>query len=107
MQRLPKVAAKYVNITATATLATGVPTTIAGVDVAVVPPGTTPTAVTAWVSSHWVAPVAQVLLIGPAAMVANPPAYSLHIPATGGDLWARVLDTPEVDAALIDHIELE
>jgi hypothetical protein len=48
-----------------------------------------------------------VLLIGPAATVANPPAYSLHIPATGGDLWARVLDTPEVDAALIDHIELE
>jgi hypothetical protein len=107
MQRLPKVAAKYANITTTATLATGVPTTISGVDVAVVPPGTTPTATTTWVPSRWVAPVAQVLLIGPAAAVANPPTYSLNIPATGGDLWARVIDTPETDAALIDHIELE
>lgn len=107
MQRLPRVAAKYADITVTATLATGAPTTISGVDVALVPPGSTPTATTVWVASRWVSPVAQVLLIGPLATVGSPPTYSLTVPAVGGDLWARVTDTPEIDAALIDHIELE
>jgi hypothetical protein len=38
--------------------------------------------------------------------VSNPPAGALVVPATGGDLWARVTDTPEVDAALVDRISL-
>lgn len=107
MQRLPKVAAKFADITVVAELANGTPTTLTGVDVAIVPPGTTPVASTTWVAANWVAPKAQVLLIGPLATVTSPPPYSLNVPAVGGDLWARVTDIPEVDAALVDHIELE
>jgi hypothetical protein len=107
VQTLPKIAAKFADITVNATLSTGVPTTVAGVSVAVVPAGTTPTATTVWVAARWVAPVATVLLVGPLAVVASPPTYALTVPAFGGDLWARITDTPEVDAALVDHIELE
>jgi hypothetical protein len=107
MQRLPRVAAKFADITVTATLANGNPATITGVSVAIVPPGSLPTASTVWVAANWASPVAQVLLIGPLCSPTSPPAYQLTVPSVGGDLWARVIDNPEVDAALVDHIELE
>jgi hypothetical protein len=107
MQTLPRVAAKFADITVTATLANGGAATVTGVSVAIVPPGAKPTASTVWVAARWVAPVAQVLLIGPLCTPTSPPSYSLTVPAIGGDLWARVVDNPEVDAALVDHIELE
>jgi hypothetical protein len=107
VQILPRVAAKFANITVSITLANGDPVTVNGIDVAIVPAGTAPTATTIWVGSHWTPPDATVLLIGPAATVTAPPDYSLTVPAVGGDLWARIVDSPETDVALIDHIELE
>lgn len=107
MQRLPRVSAKFADITVVATKADGTPATIAGVAVAIVPPGSTPTATTVWVAANWVSPVAQVLLVGPLATPTSPPPYALTVPAVGGDLWAQVVDNPESDAALVDHIELE
>jgi hypothetical protein len=107
MLRLPKVAAKFADITVTALLANGNTATITGVDVAIVPPGTKPDATTVWVAANWVTPLAQVLLIGPLCTPTSPPPYKLTVPAIGGDLWGRVTDNPEVDAALVDHIELE
>lgn len=107
MQVLPKVTTKLAHITPTITLYDGTPASASGMDVAIIPPGTTPTALTTWVAALWDGTKGVVLLIGPAATVASPPSYHLNIPATGGDLWARILDNPETDAALIDHIELE
>lgn len=107
MQKLPRIAAKFADITATAFKADGTTTTISGVEVAIVPSGSAPTAATVWVAANHAAPVWQVLLIGPLASPASPPSYSLNVPATGGDLWARITDSPEIDAALADHIELE
>lgn len=108
MLTLPRTAAKFADIAVTATLATGGAATVTGVDVALVPAGTMPSATTTWVAAHQAGSVWQVLLVGPDAIPTSPPVYKLSIPATGGwDLYGRVTDNPEVDVALIDHIEME
>lgn len=100
---LNRIDCQYVDITVTATLRDGDPATLTGVDVAVVPTRTTPTSSTPWVASTYSAGVATVLLAGPDAD--NNPA-AISVPSSGADLWIRVVDTPEVDAARVDRITI-
>lgn len=104
--KLSQIGLKYVDVTVAATLANGTPATLAGVDLTVVPPGSSPDQHTVWTASSYnsTTKVATILVAGP--NYATPPAGSLVAPVTGGDLWARVTDTPEVDAALVDRIAL-
>lgn len=101
---LARVACKYADVTVTGTLATGAPATITGVDMALVPPGGSPDRTTVWQASTYVNGVASILIAGPE--YPTPPAGSLVTSAAGGDLWARVVDNPELDAALVDRITL-
>lgn len=91
---LTRISRKYAKVTVTATDATGAPITVAGVDVALLPPRGKPTAATAWTAATYADGVATVLLAGPDAS----PADALVVPADGANLWVRVVDTPEVDA---------
>lgn len=90
----------YAKIPITAKLADGTTATIGAVDVALLPPRTTPTGATVWTVATYAAGVATVLLAGPDA----DPAGALVVPTGGADLWARVVDTPEVDAALVGRV---
>lgn len=71
-----------------------------GVDVALLPPRTTPTAATLWTSATYAAGVATVLLAGPDA----DPASALVVPQAGVDLWLRVADNPEVMARRVERV---
>lgn len=97
---LARIDRKYARIPVTATLASGAAATITGVDVALLPPRTTPTATTTWTAATYASGVATVLLAGPDAAGSG----ALVVPASGADLWIRVTDTPEVDAEKIARI---
>lgn len=97
---LNRIDRKYAKVTVTATLANGDPATLTGVDVALLAPRSTPTAATTWTAATYAAGVATVLLAGPDA----DPAGALVVPATGADLWIRVVDSPEVDATRVQRI---
>lgn len=84
----------------TATLPDGTAATLAGVDVALLPPRTTPTGETMWTAATYSAGTATVLLAGPDA----DPGDALVVPATGADLWLRVTDNPEIDAERVERI---
>jgi hypothetical protein len=100
---LGRIERQYARITVTATLADGAPADLAGVDVALLPPRSKPTADTTWTAADWADGNATVLLAGPdAAAVAG----ALTVPAGGADLWVRVTDTPEVDTAVVDRINV-
>lgn len=89
----------------TATLPDGSPADLGGVDAALLPPRVTPTAATVWAPTDYVvdpAPAWRVLLAGPDA----DPTGALVVPPGGADLWLRVVDGIEVDAALIERISL-
>lgn len=90
----------YRDYDVAATLRDGGPATLTGVDVALLPPRTTPTAATAWTTATYAAGTATVLLAGPDAAGLG----ALVVPATGADLWVRVTDTPEVDAQRVERI---
>lgn len=102
--QLPRIAAKFADVTASATLADGTPASIFGMDFAIVPPGASPTATTVWLSSTPGDGGFTILLAGPA--VTPVPDGALVVPEPGGDLWARVVDVPETDAALVERISL-
>lgn len=104
MQQLPKIATKYVNLAVTATLADGTRATLLGVDVGLAPLGGGSDSVTTWVPTSFDGRLATFLLAGSA--VVGPPAGALVVPVVGADLWARVTDTPEEDAVLVDRITL-
>lgn len=70
----------------------GTPVTPAAVDVAILPSRTRPTAATTWTSGDYTAGTVTVLLAGPDA----DPTGALVVPATGGDLWVKVTDYPEI-----------
>jgi hypothetical protein len=99
---LSRIARLYVEVDVAATLPDGTPTTVSGVDLALLPPRTTPTAATTWTPAAYSAGVATLLVAGPDA----DPTDALPVPATGADLWARVIDVPEVLAARIDRITI-
>lgn len=88
----------------TATLGNGAAATVSGVDVALVPPRTSPDALTVWTASTWdaVEEAWRVLIAGPDAAGAG----ALVVPDTGADLWIRVTDSPEIDVALSERISI-
>ena len=98
---LTRISRKYGHIPITATLHDGNPATITGVDVALLPSGATPDGDTAWTATDYTNGEAVVLLAGPDA----DPAGALVATATG-DLWARITDSPEVDAANVGRIRI-
>lgn len=92
----------YREFTVTATLANGNPATLTGVDVALLPVGSTPKAATVWTASTYAGGVATVLLAGPDASPTN----AIVVPPEGGDVWIRVTDTPEVDAEKVERVSV-
>lgn len=97
---LNRIERKYAKVTATATDADGAPATLTGVDVALLAPHATPTATTTWTASTPVNGKWRILLAGPDAS----PTDALVVPSGGADLWIRVTDVPEVDAARVERI---
>lgn len=93
---------QYVEVGVTVTLADGEPATVSGVDVAVLPIRTSPTASTAWTEAEGDAGSWRVLVAGPSA----DPAGAVTVPAGGADLWMRVQDNPEVTAAKVVRINV-
>jgi hypothetical protein len=101
---LNRINVQYVDIDVTATLRDGTtPAPLAGVDVALIPPRTTPTAVTVWSPTTYADGTATVLIAGPDAGNAD----AMVVPSPGADLWIRVVDSPEVDAALVERIVVD
>lgn len=101
---LSRIDCQYVDLEVTATLRDGTAATLTGVDVAILPYRTRPTAATAWTASTYAAGVATVLISGPdAGGVPN----ALVVPDGGGELWVRVVDAPEVDAARVAFISVD
>lgn len=90
----------YRDYTVTATDEDGFPTTLTGVDVALLAPRATPTGATTWTPAassdgRW-----RVLLAGPDA----DPSAAVVVPAAGADVWLRVTDNPEVEATRVERI---
>jgi dihydrofolate reductase len=100
---LNRIDCQYVDITVTATLRNGEPAPLTAVDVAVLTQRATPTADTSWTAAVYSDDIATVLLAGPDA---QPDIGALTVPVGGGDLWIRVVDAPEVDAARIARINV-
>lgn len=98
-----RVTKKYVEVPVTAALADGTPATLAGVDVTLLTPRTTPDEDTTWTPATYGDGVARILLAGPDA----DPAGAVVVPASGADLWVRVVDNPEVDAARIERLTVQ
>jgi hypothetical protein len=94
---------QYVDITVTATLRDGSPAVLNGVDMTLLPPNRRPTAATVWTPASYDGITATVLLAGPEA---DPVEGALVVPVGGADLWIRVTDTPEVDAAKIERVAI-
>jgi cytoskeletal protein RodZ len=90
----------YRDYTVTATNTAGGAATVTGVDVALLPPRTSPTAATTWTATTYASGVARVLLAGPDA----PGSGALVVPTDGADVWLRVSDSPEVDAERIERV---
>lgn len=98
-----RVTRKFVRIPVVATLATGGSATIAGVDIALLPQRSAPDESTQWTAAIYDSGVATVLIAGPDA----DPSGALVLPEGGADVWARITDVPEVDAANVGRIDLE
>jgi hypothetical protein len=94
----------YRDYTVTATLRDGSIADLNGVTVALLPPRVPPTAATLWTTATYAAGVATVLLAGPDA---DPAGADVVVPAGGADLWIRVSDSPEIDAALVERISVQ
>lgn len=99
---LNRIDKQYVEIDVTATLANGDAAPLDGVDVALLAPRHTPTAATTWTAATYAAGTATVLLAGPEAN----PTGALVVPSGGADLWIRVTDEPEVDAARVERVSV-
>lgn len=92
----------YAHLTVTATLFDGTPAAITGIQVAVLRRDVGPTGATVWTSATLVNGRWRVLLAGPYA----DPTGAIMVPATGGDLWSRVTDNPEVQAMKVEAVEV-
>ena len=90
------------DYTVNAELRDGTPATLSGVDVALLPPRATPTASTVWTAADYLNGTFTVLLAGPDAAAEG----ALTVPSGGADLWARVIDNPEIDAERIERISV-
>jgi hypothetical protein len=99
MSRIDRV---YGYVSVTVTDIDGNPTTVAGVDVALLPPQLEPDGDTVW---HPTAPVngkGQVLFVG----VDADPTDGLVVPEGDADVWGRVIDNPEVLTAKVGRISV-
>lgn len=100
---LNRIDRQYVDIDVTATLRNGQPATLTAVDVALIPPRTSPTAATVWTPASYANGTATVLLAGPDAS----PTDALPVPAAGADMWIRITDSPEIDAARVERVIIQ
>lgn len=111
---LTRISRKWGKVTLTATDADGEPITLTGVTFAVLPYKATPSGSTAWVAANTFAAgepdqegvptwVADVLLAGPNASATG----ALVVPVGVSDLWARVVDTQEVEAVMVGRIHVQ
>lgn len=100
MLNISRISRKFVDVEVRATLRSGNATTVAGVDVAALPKGEEPTADTVWMPADYTPPVATFLIAGPDASSNG----ALRIDDGGSDVWARVIDQPEVDAARVETV---
>lgn len=99
---LPRIGIKLVDLTLTVLLRTGAAATVASIDVGLAPPGGDSSAVTGWMTVAVTGGKATFALAGPNA----PASAEALVALASSDLWARVTDTPEVDAARIAHVRL-
>lgn len=99
---LPRIGKKLVDLDLAITLRTGAAGTVASVDVGLAPAGGGSETVTGWLTVAVVAGKATFALVGPSA----PDLTTGLVALRDSDLWARITDAPEVDAARIDHIRL-
>lgn len=86
--------------------ASGVVLVISGVDCALLPYRSRgPTSSTVWKAATYATGVAKILVAGPDAAV---PSGGFQFASTdvGGDLWARVTSSPEVDPEFVARIDL-
>lgn len=98
---LPRIGRKYAKITATATDADGDSIVLTAVHVALLEPETKPDADTTWIATELVSGKFRVLFAGPYAA-----GDGAIVVLDDSDLWARVTDSPEVDAVWVDRINL-
>lgn len=99
LSRIDRKTRTYDLSAATLEAAAAIPPGVVGVDVALVPKRTGPTASTVWVAATYADGTFSVLLAGPDAN----PAGALVVPYDS-DLWMRISDAPEVDAELVERI---
>jgi hypothetical protein len=97
---LTRISRKYAKLSLTIT-DDGQPVTPGAVDVALLPTDDSPSAATTWTTVTATAGTYRVLLAGPDA----DPSGGLTVP-DDRMLWARVTDTPEIDAAPIERVTL-
>ena len=90
-----RISRKFVEVPVTAALADGSPAVLAGVDVALLERNGRPTDDTTWTPATYGDGVARILVAGPDA----DPAGALVLTDGGADVWVRISDNPEVDAA--------
>lgn len=102
MLEISRVERLYRDYPVTATTKTGVPVTLTGVDIAILPPRTAPDATTIWTATTYINGVATVLLAGPDAAQSG----AITIPAVGAAVWLRVVDNPEVDVTFAERISV-
>jgi hypothetical protein len=104
-----RVTALEVEFPVAPTDAAGDPITIPGVDCALLPyRAKGPDAFTTWVPAVYdsIAGTATILVAGPDAAATSSASLQLAEGSGGGDLWARVADSPEVDVEFVCRIDL-
>lgn len=100
MLTLSRVDRIYGRIDVTGTLADGSPATLSAVDVAIIPAHTRPTSTTVWTATALTGRTLSVLIVGPDADQTG----ALAVPGGDGELWLRVVDTPETQAVRVDRV---
>lgn len=99
--QLSRISRKYGHVTVDAKLYDGSVATVTGVSVALLPVGAVPTGDTVWTTATYTNGEAVVLIAGPDA----DPTGAIVAPSTR-DLWARVTDSPEVDAVKVGRVDV-
>lgn len=97
-----RVTRKNIRVPITARLANGGPTSIGGVEIALLPQRSTPDADTVWATATYLDGIATVLVAGPDV----DPGGGLLLPEGGADIYGRVIDNPEIDVAFVGRIDL-
>lgn len=106
-----RISEEWVRFPVTDTLADGTPAVITGVQCALLSYRSRgPSTSTVWKDAVWVAGTGgapgygKILVAGPDA--ADPGASGFQLGSYGGDLWARVVDNPEIIPSPVARIDL-